>query len=122
MRPMLTRQSTQKIVRGSIFGIIFLIVIGYAGFAFHDFIIGPTLIITEPANGSVFSLPTIPVKGVVKRIQDISLNGRSLTIDDKGNFNELVLLSPGYNVLTLIAKDKFGRSKETRLQIIYKVN
>ncbi len=106
----------------SIFILIFCVVIGYAIFATHDFILGPSLIITEPLNGSSFTISSIHIKGVVERIRDISLNGRSITMDDKGNFNETVLLAPGYNIFTFIVKDKFGRNKEYRLEYIYKVN
>ncbi len=122
MRTMLTRQDTKKIVKIIVFVLISLIVIGYAFFASHDFILGPIITISEPINGSTFTSPGIVIKGVVKRIQDISLNDRSLIIDHEGNFSENVLLSPGYNVFTLIALDKFGRSKEYRLELIYKVN
>lgn len=119
---MLTRYGTKKIIRTAIFISIFCVVIGYAIFATHDFILGPSLTITEPINGSSFTVPSINIKGVVKRIQDISLNGRSITIDDKGNFNEMVLLAPGYNVFAFVIRDKFGRSKEHRLEFTYKVN
>lgn len=118
---MLTRYGTKKILRASLLTSIALIVIGYAIFAMHDFLLGPSLSLTEPVNGSSFDIPNITLKGVVSRIQDISLNGRSITIDAKGNFNEIVLLAPGYNVLTFVVRDKFGRSKEYRLEYVYKV-
>ena len=122
---MLTRYATKKIIRAAVFTFAILILAGYATFAMHDFILGPSLTVIEPANGSTFSDPavkSIKIKGVVKRIQDISLNGRSITIDDKGNFDETVLLAPGYNVFTFVVKDKFGRSREYRLEYTYKVN
>ena len=119
---MFTRYETKKIFRLIMFFSILFIVIGYAIFATHDFILGPSLSITEPANGSSFTYPNIQIKGVAKRIQNISFNGNSITIDDKGNFNEVALLAPGYNIFTFIILDKFGRSKEYRLEYIYKVN
>jgi hypothetical protein len=119
---MLTRYGTKKIVRRIVFALIILVIIGYAIFASHDFILGPSISLSEPENGASFDTPSIRIKGVVQRIQDISLNGRSITIDDKGNFNEAVILAPGYNVFELIARDKFGRSKDYRLELVYKVN
>ena len=109
-------------IKATLFISIVCVVIGYAIFAMHDFILGPSLSILEPVNGSSFTTPDIHIKGIVQRIQEISLNGRSITIDDKGNFNEVVLLAPGYNVFTFAVRDKFGRSKEYRLEYIYKVN
>lgn len=119
---MLTRYGTKKIIRVSFLTLIACVVIGYALFAMHDVILGPSLVITEPANGSDFTVPNITLKGVVYRIQDISLNGRSITIDNKGNFKEVVLLAPGYNIFTLVVRDKFGRSKDYRLEYTYAVN
>jgi hypothetical protein len=97
-------------------------VIGYAIFASHDLILGPSLVISEPINGSAFTTSNVAIKGVVKRIKDISLNGRSITIDKVGNFSETVLMAPGYNIFELVASDRFGRSKDYRLELIYKVN
>jgi hypothetical protein len=119
---MLTRYGTKKIVRVSIFSLAFLVVAGYAIFASHDFLIGPAITVTEPQNGATVSTPIIKILGKVERIKDISLNDRLITIDDVGNFNESVLLAPGYNIFIIKAHDKFGRSKDYRLEIIYKVN
>ena len=118
----ISRNSVKKILRTSIILIIVLVVVGYALFAFHDFILGPSIIILEPTNGSSFTSSIITVKGIAKRIQDISFNDRPITMDEKGNFKETAILAPGYNIFTLTAGDKFGRSKEYRLEFIYKVN
>jgi hypothetical protein len=119
---MLTRHGTKKIVRWVVFSVIIVVILGYGFIASHDFILGPSLTISEPRNGESFDNPSIRIKGVVKRIKEISLNGRFITIDDKGNFNEAVLLAPGYNIFDLLARDKFGRSKDVRLELTYKVN
>ena len=118
----MSRQGTKKILRIGIYSLIALIVIGYAIFASFSFIQGPEIEISYPENGSTFASSTLEIRGVVERSQDITLNGRSILIDDKGNFDEHTLLSPGYNVFTLHARDKFGRSREYRLELVYKVN
>lgn len=98
--------------------LVALIILGYAGFAFRDIFRGPQIIVNEPINGSSFASSSVAIKGVVDRVQSIELNGRLILIDEQGNFNEIVLLSPGYNVETLQAKDKFGRSTEARIELI----
>lgn len=118
----MTRYGTKKIVRIIYFTVIVVIVLGYGVFASHDFILGPTITISEPANGTSFDHPDIKIKGVVRRIQDITLNSRSITIDEKGNFSETVLLAPGYNIFELRARDRFGRTTDDRLELVYKVN
>jgi capsule polysaccharide export protein KpsE/RkpR len=51
---MITRYGIHKLLKISIFTIVILIVVGYALFATHDFIIGPTIVISEPLSGSTF--------------------------------------------------------------------
>ncbi len=119
---MLTRYGTKKIIMIALCATAFFIVFGYGIFATHDYIVGHSFSITEPVNGSSSLVPNVRIRGVVERAQEISLNSRSITIDDKGNFNEAVLLAPGYNIFTFVVRDKFGRSKEYRLEYVYKVN
>ncbi len=95
---MITRYGIHKLLKALAYTLGIVIVLGYALFATHDFIIGPTITLSEPQNGATFTRPDIRIKGVVKRIKDITLNGRSITIDDKGNFSETILLAPGYNL------------------------
>lgn len=119
---MLTRYGIHKLLKLLAYTIGVVIVVGYGLFATHDFLSGPSLVVYEPTNGSTFYTPDIHIKGRVLRIQDISLNGRSITIDDKGYFNETVILARGYNAFLLVARDKFGRSKDYRLELVYAVN
>ncbi len=119
---MITRYGIHRLLKITAFSLGIIIVLGYGLFATHDFIIGPTITLQEPQNGATFTQSDIRIKGVVERIQDITLNGRSITIDDKGNFNEAVLLAPGYNVFELTAHDKFGRNRTVRLELVYAVN
>lgn len=119
---MLTRHGTRKLLRITLITILTISVLGYGIYTSYDFVIGPTITISEPQNGDSFLNPSIRIKGVVKRIQEITLNDRPITIDDHGNFNEAVILAPGYNVFKLRAGDKFGRNREVRLELIYAVN
>jgi hypothetical protein len=119
---MITRYGIHRLLKITAYLVVILIVLGYAFFASHDFITGPTIEVFEPKNGTSFTDSSIHIKGNVQRIQEITLNGRPITIDDKGNFNEAALLSPGYNIFELQAHDKFGRSKDVRLELVYEVN
>ncbi len=119
---MLNRNGIKKILKIIIIVIITIIIVGYGLFAMHDFILGPYISISKPINGSSINTPKTEIEGVAKRIKEITINGRPITIDEKGNWKEIDILEPGYNVFQIIAKDKFGRQKEYRLELIYKVN
>jgi hypothetical protein len=48
------------------------------------------------------------------------LNGKAITIDEQGHFDETILVFPGTNILTLVARDQFERSVETRVEVVRK--
>jgi len=103
--------------------VIFLVVIlvgGYTMFRAKTIAEGPSIIVTEPINGSVVAEPLLKILGNAKNISFINLNGAQIFTDESGNFIEEILLSHGYNVITLEAEDRFGRKTETSLKIIYK--
>lgn len=114
----MTRDHTRHLIRsGSIIGIT-VIILGYAGFAFRDLVRGPLIEVYEPISGQSFATSTILVRGMVLRVQDITLNGRPILIDQSGNFREMILLQPGYNTMTIKASDKFGRSTYEEFEIM----
>jgi hypothetical protein len=103
-------------------GIVFFVVIifGYAFFQARNIVLGPVVEITKPLNGASVENSLIEVEGFVKNISHISMNGRQIFTDDKGLFGEKLLLSYGYNIITITARDRFDREVEEKLELIYK--
>jgi len=66
------------------------------------------------------SLTTI--KGTASKATYISLNGREIFIDKSGNFSESIVVLPGFSVVTLSARDKFGKTAEKKFEVIYEEN
>jgi hypothetical protein len=116
----MNRYGVKKILSIFAFSLVIVIILGYIYFAFRDYIKGPYIEIYEPINGYTTSSSTIKISGKALRIKDIMLNGRPLLIDTEGNFNEILLLSPGYNVSLMNATDKFNRTIEYKLELVYK--
>ena len=81
---------------------------------------GPIITIHTPENGSTLTESLVTIKGVAENISHISLNDRSIFIDEEGRFQEKLLLSYGYNIMTIKAEDKFGRKTEEILELVYK--
>lgn len=86
----------------------------------REFVRGPYIEITTPANGSLFSEPLIVVRGIAKNIAALSLNDAPIFTDSQGRFSEQLLLLSGYNILTLKAQDRFGKKVEETLELVYK--
>jgi hypothetical protein len=102
--------------------IFFLIIIIYAIFGARSIISGVKIKNVNITDGETFKNPITIIKGTAKNAIDLRLDGREISIDQDGNFNETIALLPGYNIINIKARDKFGYSDEKNYQVIYKNN
>ena len=79
---------------------------------------GPKISIDAPSNGEVVRNSYLEVRGQAFNVASLSLNGRPVYTDEAGNFKEGLLLSAGYNIIELIATDKFGRMKKEKREVV----
>ncbi len=107
-------------IKTILFVSIIVITLGYSFYQTKDFIKGPILTITEPLSGTTTTNDTISVKGFTKNISFLSINGRQIFVDTDGNLDETLLLSSGYNIIELLASDKYERETKEILEIVYK--
>ena len=63
--------------------------------------------------------PVVSIRGSAENAIYLSLNGREIYIDKDGKFDEQVALLPGLSVMTLSAQDKFGKSSDKNIDIMY---
>lgn len=96
------------------------LVIGYGAYRAQSLVEGPDIGITSPITGATSTKSLVEVEGFAHNISFLTLNGDKIFTDESGVFKEKVLLSPGYNIMTLEAKDRFGRTAQKTLQLIYK--
>lgn len=100
-------------------GVVALIV-GYGAFKAKSLVEGPDIGIISPLNGATSTESMIELSGFAHNISFLTLNGDKIFTDESGAFKEKILLSYGYNIMTLEAKDRFGRTAQKTLQLIYK--
>ncbi len=96
------------------------VIVGYALYQFRAIIAGPEIILTSPQNGITSTSSLITVSGVARHVKEITLDGRSIFIDLKGNFREQLLLMPGYNIIELTARDVEGREQKKAVELVYR--
>jgi hypothetical protein len=95
-------------------------ILGYGYYRTRDFLNGPVVEITTPANGQLLVSALIDVAGISKNISFLNLNGRKIFTDENGNWHEKLLASPGYNRIEVAAKDRFGRDVTKTLEVVLK--
>jgi hypothetical protein len=110
----------KKIVKISGVAVFFLLIIIYAFFRSKDLIFGVKIINVDIVNGATVTSPTMEVTGTARNAISLSLDGREISVDQQGNFDETIALLPGYNIISIRAQDKFGHTDEKNYQLIYK--
>lgn len=79
---------------------------------------GPKLyLIDEP--DSVQNSQLVHLRGKASNISTINLNGRQIFTDRTGYFDEALLLENGYNIATIQATDRYGRTQRIVKQFVY---
>jgi len=111
-------QDGKKMIKVIGFSIFFLFVIVYALFISRDLISGVKIRDVNLIDGSTYTESVIKITGNAKHAIKLTLNGREISIDQEGNFNETIALLLGYNIINITAQDKFGYVDEKNYQII----
>lgn len=104
-------------IGGSI--LFFVVVIGYGVWISRDILFGITSRVTGITDGMSVSEPLLPLEGRARNAGKVTLDGRTLAIDQKGSWTDTIALLPGYNVITITATDKFGRSQAKSYRVYY---
>jgi hypothetical protein len=99
--------------------VFFLLILVYAFSRSKDLILGVRIKDVNITDGAKVSASVEEINGNAENAINITLNGREITIDEKGNFHETIALLPGYNIINIKAKDKFGYVDEKNYKLIY---
>lgn len=114
----MTAYDDGKIIIKVTLSILFLIaIVGYGFFQSTRIIVGPEITLNNIESGTSTTSPLISISGEAKNTSTLEIDGRKVFTDEKGYFAEKILLYPGYNVISLQAKDKFGASITKSLEI-----
>jgi|GEM_PF-822353 len=97
-----------------------IILLGYGLFEARRLIEGPRISIASPRDGSAVAGPIVHVKGSADNAAFFTVNDTQSFIDENGQFDKAFSPPPGYTVLTVRAKDRFGRiaSKSIHVTVV----
>ena len=112
--------NAKKIIKIAGLSIFFILIIIYAFFVSKDLIFGVKIKNVSLVDGATFTENVIKITGNAKNAINLTLDGREISVDQAGNFNETIALLPGYNIINIKAKDKFGYVDEKNYKLIYK--
>lgn len=99
------------------FVIFFVLIIAYAFYEARGVVFGPSITITSGITE--VQEPYVRITGKAERIAKLSMNGKEIPVTEDGLFDQPYLLSPGLNRILLDATDKYGRTTQKLVGIIY---
>lgn len=110
----------KKFVSLGLFGLLFVFIVLYTFFQMKSLSRGVDLKIAGIVDGQIFEKDFIELTGEAIHANLITLNGREVSVDENKNFKENLVLSPGTNIVTLEAKDKYNKKTFYEYRVFYK--
>ena len=110
----------KKIVKIGGLSIFFILIIIFAFIGSKDLIFGVKIRNVNITDGITVTENIIKLTGNAKNAINLTLDGREILIDERGNFSETIALLSGYNIINIRVKDKFGYVDEKNYKIMYK--
>ncbi len=112
-------QTWPRLVRRAlVVGVVGLVVI-FLLIKVEQIFIAPTLTITEPRDGDVIYTPQTVVKGLSEPESEIVINNKAVLVDTAGQFETVIDLQKGLNLIKITAKKRYSRIQESEVHILY---
>ncbi len=108
---------TSRTVMVAVIAVFTIAVFGYLYQEFTRFAAEPELVILEPAPGTVSETSEIMLRGKTEKGARVSINGEASFVGSNGEFGEKLTLQPGVNTVTIVAINRFEKSKTETLTL-----
>lgn len=96
------------------------LVMGFWGMRLVAFAAPPTLRLDEPRDLAGYEAFSVTVRGRTEKESRLTVNGRELTLDELGHFDEKIELPPGVHELRFMAQNRFGKEQIVVRNILVK--
>ena len=113
--------TAKKVVRTGSIVLLFAVIIGYGIWISHDLLFGIRMTVSGISDGLAAKTALLDISGRAKHANDVTLDGRTVAIDQNGVWTDTIALLPGYNVVTIGATDKFGRTTAKSYRVYYTI-
>ncbi len=106
-------------LRIGLLGGLFVFIIGYTIFQTKAISKGVDLEISGLKNGETLMHEQVSLSGKALHANHLLVNGREIVIDKENNFLDELVLSPGYNIITVEARDRFDKKTKETFEVFY---
>ncbi len=112
--------NTRKNIFRSIGLVIFITILFFVYTRYTKYRTGPQIVSLNIHDFMTVSSPSLLVNAELKNIQSVVINGRNITLQDKIYFHEILVFSPGTNIIEIVLTDAFGKEKHYIYNIFYR--
>jgi hypothetical protein len=97
--------------------ILILGMLWYLAYQARNLLLGPQITLRDISVTQ--DERTVTVNGTTRNITELSMNGKTIYTDESGVFNEKLVLENGYTIMTIHAKDRYGRAISLSHPFVY---
>lgn len=101
----------QWTLQASLTGLLIVAVCALVTYNMRDILFGSPFSVRTAPDGTTVSDAFVPITGDARHAKELTINGRPIAIDTNGAFSDGVLLSPGYNIVSVALSDRFGKEQ-----------
>jgi len=109
-----------RLFRNIIIVFFIAICLFYLNFYLRNIGAKPGLEIFNPIDNLVTEEKTVNVSGLADIGTNIKINGEAVLADSSGNFNKIINLNKGINIINITAQKKYGQSSQVVRQVLVK--
>ena len=102
---------------------VIIFILGFLGYLFwqiNGILQPPKLLIYTPADGYVSSHLSTLVQGETEMEVKVTVNGKEIMANERGQFEAMVDLSNGVNAITISAMKKHGKTTTVTRHVVVK--
>ena len=90
----------------------------YVEFQARDILLGPTLSL-EGTPQTMQHERSVALTGKARNIVKLTLNGKEIFTNERGEFTHTLILENGYTIMSLFGEDRFGRTTSLVREYVY---
>jgi hypothetical protein len=94
------------------------LIVLYVHFQARNLIEGPSITLSDTPV-TIQHERTLTLSGRAENIVKLTVNGREIHTNERGEFTQALVLENGYTVVTLEAQDRFGRGTTLTREYVY---
>lgn len=109
------------IIRFFLIILLALVFVGYLVIQVRNIIEPPELFVFRPEDGFVTEETQIIIQGQTDKEVVVTINGKGISTNEQGQFEETIDLASGVNTLLISARKKHGKMTDVVRHVVYKV-